>query len=82
VRSDVLIESIFSGDPVDSLGRVQESCAALESFKNSYMGFKVLTVDGRSAFTLKSQAVMPRFMRTTKQMDEVKPLLHTIVDLS
>jgi hypothetical protein len=43
---------------------------------------KVLTVDGPSAFTFKNQAVMPCFIRLTKRMDEVKPLLQTIIEFN
>jgi hypothetical protein len=81
-----VLRPFLSGDPdsVDSLGCVQESSAALESFNSSFMALKekLATVDGPSAFTLNNQAVMPRFIRLTRQMDEIKPLLQMVIEVN
>ncbi|KAH0788142.1 Dynein heavy chain family protein [Histomonas meleagridis] len=76
--------NIMSGDPQDSLEHINESEEVLDKFNSAYVEFKekLINADGPSSFTLNNQAVMPKFITLRNRLNDIKPLLQTIIEFT
>jgi dynein heavy chain len=76
--------SLVSGDPTVALERLEESQAQLNQFTAAYIVFKerLLNQEGASSFTLNNQAVLPRFLNLCGRLEELNPIVQTIIEFN
>jgi len=74
--------SLFNGDPQESLDHLNRSSSVLDQFYSCYIQFKnkLLNAEGSSAFTLNNQAVIPSFLTLVKRLEEIRPIIQTLLE--